>query len=82
MDALFSQVEKLFGGVDILINNAGIAQQKLFTDITDADWQEMLAVNLTAPLLLLPPGPALYDSSEKGQHRQCLLDVGAHRRLL
>ena len=49
VDALFSQVEKLFGGVDILINNAGIAQQKLFTDITDADWQEMLAVNLTAP---------------------------------
>ena len=26
VDALFSQVEKLFGGVDILINNAGIAQ--------------------------------------------------------
>lgn len=49
VDALFSQVEKLFGGVDILINNAGIAQQKLFTDITDADWQEMLAADLTAP---------------------------------
>ena len=49
VDTLFSQVEKLFGGVDILVNNAGVAQQKLFTDITDADWQEMLAVNLTAP---------------------------------
>ena len=33
--------------VDILINNAGISEQKLFTDITDDDWNNMLSVNLT-----------------------------------
>ncbi|MBQ9998100.1 MAG: 3-oxoacyl-ACP reductase FabG [Clostridia bacterium] len=37
----------LVGGVDVLINNAGIAQQKLFTDITSDEWERMLGVNLT-----------------------------------
>jgi 3-oxoacyl-[acyl-carrier protein] reductase len=32
---------------DLLINNAGISQIKLFTDITDTDWNNMLGVNLT-----------------------------------
>jgi 3-oxoacyl-[acyl-carrier protein] reductase len=27
-----------YGKIDILINNAGIAQEKLFTQITDEDW--------------------------------------------
>lgn len=35
-----------FGGADILINNAGIARQKLFTDITPGEWDEMFAVHV------------------------------------
>ena len=34
------------GHIDVLINNAGIAQQKLFTEITDEDWMKMRGVNL------------------------------------
>ena len=45
VDAMFRQIESVWGGVDILINNAGIAQQKLFTDLTAADWDRMLSVN-------------------------------------
>lgn len=48
-----TQVEKMmrdvyakFQSIDVLINNAGIAQQKLFTDITTAEWQRMFAVNV------------------------------------
>ena len=35
-----------FGDIDILINNAGIAQQKLFSDITTSDWSKMFSVNV------------------------------------
>lgn len=44
------QVEEMFravGDVDVLVNNAGVAQQKLFTDITVEDWDRMLAVDVT-----------------------------------
>ena len=44
---LIDQTLSRFGNIDVLVNNAGIAQQKLFTDITDSDWQRMLAVNVT-----------------------------------
>lgn len=47
VDKMFSEIEKIFGGVDILINNAGVAQQALFTDITDEMWQRMIGTNLT-----------------------------------
>lgn len=36
-----------FGSLDAIVNNAGIAQQKVFNDITEYDWQQMIDVNLT-----------------------------------
>ena len=44
---MFSEIENIFGGADVLVNNAGIAQQALFTDITDEMWQKMIDTNLT-----------------------------------
>ncbi len=35
-----------YGRIAVLVNNAGIAQQKLFTDITADDWSRMVNVNL------------------------------------
>ncbi len=34
------------GEITVLVNNAGIAQQKLFNDITKEDWDRMFAVNV------------------------------------
>ena len=39
-------------GVDVLINNAGIAHFSLVTDVTFEDWQRVRCVNLDAPFLL------------------------------
>jgi 3-oxoacyl-[acyl-carrier protein] reductase len=44
---MLDNIKKDFGGVDVLVNNAGIAQQALFTDITDEMWQRMIGTNLT-----------------------------------
>lgn len=43
---LFDEAKKAFGGVDVLVNNAGIAQQKLFTDITVQDYDRIFNCNV------------------------------------
>ena len=39
---------KTFGKIDVLINNAGIAEFSLFTDITDEMWDKMIGTNLSS----------------------------------
>lgn len=45
-------IEKTLSHVDVLINNAGIDQFKLFTDITEEDWNTMIDTNLKGPVFL------------------------------
>lgn len=45
---LIQFILKKYNTIDVLINNAGIAQEKLFTDITDTDWNYMLQNNLNS----------------------------------
>ena len=40
------QILKRFGRVDVLVNNAGIAQIKLLTDTTEDEWDRMMGVNV------------------------------------
>ena len=40
-------IEK-YGKIDVLINNAGISQSKLFTDLTDEDWNNIINSNLNS----------------------------------
>ncbi len=44
--SLFASSAQAFGPVSLLVNNAGIAQQKLFPDVTEADWRAMVGVHL------------------------------------
>lgn len=44
--SLINFAAEKFGSADILVNNAGIAQQKLFTDITDGDFDNMFNSNV------------------------------------
>lgn len=41
-----------YGGADIIVNNAGIAGQKLFTDITEQEWDTMFDTNIKGMYLV------------------------------
>ena len=45
---MFSTISLKLGNVNVLVNNAGIAEQVLFTDITDEMWQRMINTNLSS----------------------------------
>jgi 3-oxoacyl-[acyl-carrier protein] reductase len=48
VDKLVPAAEAAMGGVDILVNNAGMTRDNLFMRMKDEEWDEVIAVNLTA----------------------------------
>jgi 3-oxoacyl-[acyl-carrier protein] reductase len=50
--ALGQKAEAELEGVDILVNNAGITKDGLFVRMSDADWDSVLEINLTAAFRL------------------------------
>ena len=53
-DEVSEMTEKIhkYGKISVLINNAGIAEQKLFSDITESDWNKMFDVNIKGMFLV------------------------------
>jgi len=49
---LAGRAAEAVGPIDILVNNAGINRIAPIEQVTDEDWDQVLAVNLTAPILL------------------------------
>jgi len=43
----FAEAVRMMGGVDVLINNAGISIRHNFLDITPEEWDKVMAINLT-----------------------------------
>lgn len=52
VSSLFERAESQWGPVDTLVNNAGITRDGLAIRMKDADWDEVLQVNLTAAFVL------------------------------
>ncbi|GAC1425808.1 MAG: SDR family oxidoreductase [Chitinophagaceae bacterium] len=51
VQAMFQSMFQAFGTIDILVNNAGIQKDAAFQDMTLADWQLVLDINLTGQFL-------------------------------
>jgi 3-oxoacyl-[acyl-carrier protein] reductase len=49
---MVAEIEANLGDVDILVNNAGIAQPRNLEEITEAEWDEVLSVNLKSVFLV------------------------------
>jgi len=49
---MVAEVEARLGGIDILVNNAAIAHPRKMEEITEAEWDEVLAVNLKSVFLV------------------------------
>ena len=48
VEAAFAAVERRYGRIDVLVNNAGIAIRRPAVEVSIADWQSVIDVNLTA----------------------------------
>ncbi len=52
VDAAVAATVKAFGGIDALVNNAGIFRAADFLDVTEEDWDAVIAVNLKGAFLV------------------------------
>lgn len=47
------ECERRFGGVDVLVNNAGTSRARTFDELTDDEWQEQWQLHVMAPMRLM-----------------------------
>jgi NAD(P)-dependent dehydrogenase (short-subunit alcohol dehydrogenase family) len=52
VDEAVTRVESELGPVDVLVNNAGVSSVTPFVEITDADWDRLMGVNLRGVLVV------------------------------
>ncbi len=51
VEAAFTEVDRLMGGVDVLVANAGISVRRRFLDIEPEQWSRVIGANLTGAFL-------------------------------
>jgi len=57
-----------FGGIDVMVNNAGIVRDRTLMKMSDADFDEVIAVNLRGPFLCTRQAAVAMREQEAGGH--------------
>lgn len=70
---LISYVLEKYGKIDILINNAGISEYKLFTDETDEDWNRVINTNLYSAFIMSQEASYNMIHNKKG----CIINISS-----
>jgi NAD(P)-dependent dehydrogenase (short-subunit alcohol dehydrogenase family) len=81
---MVGEVESLLGPIDILVNNAAIAQPRPFEEITETEWDEILTVNLKSVFLVTQAVIAgmrkrKHAKTQVGTHYQSIVSGSANR---
>lgn len=66
---LIDNANKALGGLDILINNAGLTKDNLFMVMKDDQWDDVIAVNLTASFMLMRSAARMMMRAKTGYGR-------------
>lgn len=78
VEAIFTALREDFGRLNILVNSAANFQQRNLLEVTLADWQETLNINLTAPFLTTQAAAAfMHQNDPSGGVIINILDKGA-----
>ncbi len=67
VDALFEAIVHRLGALHILVNNAAVFERCPVLALTDADWEQTLTVNLTAPFWCARRAAALMTAQGRGK---------------
>ena len=73
IQGLFAEIKEHHGGLDVLVNNAGIARQARFGEVTAEDFAAVLAVNVTATFLCAQHAAPLMRARSAGK----IVNVGS-----
>ena len=80
VEALIPAVESALGPIDILVNNAGVTRDSLFIRMKDADWDTVLAINLTAAFRLSRGALKRHDETPLWANHQYNVGCGRPRQ--
>lgn len=79
-----AQAKERFGGIDVLINNAGVALRKRFEDMTETEWQRMIDVNVSGMftvtqevLRVMDSAAAVTDHDGCIVRRKCIINISS-----
>lgn len=66
VNRVFDHIDKIWNGLDVLINNAGISIRHKFLDITPEEWQNIMNTNLTGLFYMAKEAAKRMYAAEKG----------------